>query len=147
MTPDAPARVDAGGTRVEVHRADDVVRARHLVRELATGTGFDLVTQTKLVTAVSELARNAVIHGGGGTVSVEVVNTDAVPRRTGIVVVVADDGPGITDLDQAMTGGWSSGTGLGLGLPGSQRLVHDFTIESTPGRGTRVRIAVWRRSR
>jgi serine/threonine-protein kinase RsbT len=143
----APADELGPPVRIELRTSDDVVLARHRARELATATGFDLVSQTKLVTAVSELARNAVGHGGGGRASFEVVRSDATPPRTGIAVVVEDDGPGIPDLDQAMTGGWSSGAGLGLGLPGSQRLAHEFEIDSAPGRGTRVRIVLWRRGR
>lgn len=133
-------------TTLPLRTTDDVVLARRRIREVAADAGFDLVTQTKLVTAVSELGRNAVVHGGGGGATVRVARHDqAPPLRTGIVVEVDDDGPGIADLDRAMTGGWSSGTGLGLGLPGSRRLVHEFDITTAPGRGTHVRIAVWRR--
>lgn len=143
----SPGGTTASSTWVELQEPDDVIRARHVVRELATSAGFDLVTQTKLVTAVSELARNAVGHGGGGGATVELVEGAPPGRRTGIIVVVTDEGPGIPDLRRAMTGGWSSGGGLGLGLPGSQRLVHEFEIDSEPGHGTRVRIVMWRRGR
>ena len=104
------------------------------------------MSQTKLVTAVSELARNAVVHGGGGRARMRVVRRDEIlPVRTGVLVDIEDDGPGIPDIDRAMTGGWSSGGGLGLGLPGSRRLVHEFRSTSTPGAGTHVAIAIWRR--
>lgn len=146
--PTAPV-ADAGDSseQVELRAADDVIRIRHRVRDLASRNGFDLVSQTKLVTAVSELARNAVQYGGGGRASFGLVQSGSGLPRTGIAVSIEDDGPGIPDIEQAMTGGWSSGSGLGLGLPGSQRLVHEFDIDSAAGRGTRVRIVMWRRGR
>ena len=122
----------------------DVLLARRTVRERATRLGLNLVTSTKLVTAASELARNTVIHGGGGHMVIDTVR-DPDLHRAGLRLVFVDEGPGIGDLDRAMTGGWSSGTGLGLGLPGSQRLVHEFDLTSVPGRGTRVSVVVWQR--
>lgn len=122
----------------------DVVRARHRVRDLAVGLRYDLVTQTKLVTATSELARNCLVHGGGGTMSVQRVDDGG---RTGLRLVFRDDGPGIADVQQALTEGWSSGGGLGLGLSGSRRLVHDFAVETAPGRGTQVTVVVWQSPR
>lgn len=149
MTAPATTVADAGdgAEQVELRAPDDVLRTRHRVRDLAARHGFDLVSQTKLVTAVSELARNAVEYGGGGRASFGLVESAGERTRTGIAVRIEDDGPGIPDVEQAMTGGWSSGSGLGLGLPGSQRLVHEFAIDSAPGRGTRVRIVMWRRGR
>jgi len=124
----------------------DVVHARRRVRERAMAVGLDLVSQTKIVTAASELARNTVIYGGGGQLHIDVVTDDTSVRpRVGLRITFVDEGPGIADLDRAMTGGWSSGTGLGLGLPGSQRLVHEFDIASTPGQGTRITAVLWRR--
>lgn len=122
----------------------DVLIARRSVRERATRLGLDLVTSTKLVTAASELARNTVIHGRGGHMVIDQVH-DPSTERDGLRLVFVDEGPGIADLDRAMTGGWSSGGGLGLGLPGSQRLVHEFDLTSVPGRGTRVAVVVWQR--
>lgn len=122
----------------------DVLVARRNVRERATRLGLDLVTSTKLVTAASELARNTVIHGRGGHMVIDQVH-DPGTERDGLRLVFVDEGPGIADLDRAMTGGWSSGNGLGLGLPGSQRLVHEFDLTSVPGRGTRVSVVVWQR--
>jgi serine/threonine-protein kinase RsbT len=106
----------------------------------AAEAGFSLVNQTKLVTAVSELARNAVVHGGGGEVSV-----DPVQRGTlrGVRLVVSDRGPGIADIAEALTDGHTTGHGLGLGLGGARRLVDDFSIDSAPGQGTTVTIAMW----
>lgn len=124
-------------------RADaDVVKVRQLVRQLAQQARLSLVDQTKLVTAASELARNTLVYGGGGEAEVAVV-TDG--RRTGVRALFADEGPGIPDLDLAMTDGWTSGKGLGLGLSGSRRLVEHFTIDTAPGAGTRIEIASWAR--
>jgi serine/threonine-protein kinase RsbT len=122
----------------------DVVRARHRVRDLAIELGFDLVGQTRIVTATSELARNSLLHGGGGRLTITQVQDGA---RRGLNLVFADDGPGIVDMKMALTDGWSSRGGLGLGLSGSQRLVDEFTLESTPGQGTRVEIVQWLRRR
>jgi serine/threonine-protein kinase RsbT len=121
---------------------DDVVRARQLVRNLALECRLSLVEQTKLVTAASELARNTLIHGGGGSVRVEVVTMGA---RRGVRAVFDDDGPGICDVELALTDGWSSGSGLGLGLSGSRRLVDEFELWSEPGRGTTVTVTKWGR--
>jgi serine/threonine-protein kinase RsbT len=118
----------------------DVVLSRQAVRRIAIQCGLRLVDQTKLVTAVSELARNAVIYGGGGEMDWMVVEEGA---RTGIRLVFRDSGPGIPDIRQAMTDGWTSGSGLGLGLAGAKRLVDDFDIQSGPGLGTRITIVKW----
>jgi serine/threonine-protein kinase RsbT len=119
----------------------DIVLARQLVRRLAQELGFSLVDQTKLVTASSELARNTVIYGGGGIMLWEVVTEST---RRGLRLSFIDEGPGIPDLGLAMTDGWTSGHGLGIGLAGSKRLVNDFAIESQVGVGTRVTIAKWK---
>lgn len=116
--------------------SDDVVRARHRVRALATELGFDLVAQTRIVTATSELARNTHLHGGGGELTISQVEDG---RRRGLRLEFTDDGPGIPDVATALTDGWSSKGGLGLGLGGTRRLVDEFSIESTPGEGTRWR--------
>jgi serine/threonine-protein kinase RsbT len=119
----------------------DIVRARQTVRKLSQSLGFGLVDQTKIVTATSELARNAVVYGLGGTMSCEIVRDGA---RTGLRLQFVDEGPGIPDVAQAMVDGWTSGAGMGLGLSGAKRLVNDFAIESAPGQGTRVTIARWK---
>jgi serine/threonine-protein kinase RsbT len=108
----------------------DIVRARQTVRKLSQSLGFGLVDQTKIVTATSELARNAVVYGLGGTMSCEIVRDGA---RTGLRLHFVDEGPGIPDVAQAMVDGWTSGAGMGLGLSGAKRLVNDFAIESAPG--------------
>lgn len=118
----------------------DVVHARQWVRKLAQQHGLRLIDQTKLVTAVSELARNTVVHGDGGDMDWAVVE---VGGRRGIRLVFHDRGPGIADLKLALTDGWSSGSGLGLGLTGARRLVDQFELDSTPGAGTRVTIIRW----
>jgi serine/threonine-protein kinase RsbT len=118
----------------------DVVVARQTVRKLALQCRMSLVNQTKLITAASELARNAVIYGGGGDMDWEFLEDGA---RNGLRLVFRDTGPGIADMKQAMTDGWTSGNGLGLGLSGARRLVDAFDIDSAPGRGTRITITKW----
>ncbi len=115
---------------------------REATRSAAAAAGFSLVSQTKLVTAVSELARNAVVHGGGGEVRIDAVANGA---TRGVRLVISDSGPGIADIDQALTDGHTTGHGLGLGLGGARRLVDDFSIDSVPGRGTTITIAMWAR--
>jgi serine/threonine-protein kinase RsbT len=121
--------------------SEDIVIVRQLVRALATKLGFSLVDQTKIVTAASELARNTVDYGGGGTVRLETV-TDG--RRQGLRLTFEDKGPGIEDVALALKDGYTSGGGLGLGLGGARRLSNEFEIVSRPGEGTRVSIARWR---
>jgi len=123
-----------------VRTEQDVVLARQEVRKLAVACGLRLVDQTKLVTAASELARNTVIYGGGGEMQWETVEQGL---RKGVRLVFADQGPGIPDIAQALTDGWTSGTGMGLGLSGSRRLVDEFELDSAAGRGTRVTITKW----
>ncbi|MGZ4592227.1 MAG: ATP-binding protein [Actinomycetes bacterium] len=127
---------------VDLRTDSHIVRARHFVRDLAVRLGYDPVTQTKLVTAASELARNTIVHGGGGRMTATEVSQGG---RTGVRLEFVDDGPGIVEVEQALTQGWSSGGGMGLGLSGSRRLVHEFAIDSAPGSGTRVTVIVWRR--
>ncbi|MFC8454785.1 anti-sigma regulatory factor [Kitasatospora sp. NPDC057223] len=119
-----------------------VVQARQLVRALAQECRLSLVEQTKLITAASELARNTLIYGGGGTMTAALVDERG---RRGVRLVFADQGPGIADIDLALTDGWTSGNGMGLGLSGSKRLVDDFTLDTAPGRGTTVTITKWAR--
>jgi serine/threonine-protein kinase RsbT len=126
-----------------IQSGDDVVRVRQHVRNAAAGTGLSLVDQTKLVTAASELARNTLIHGGGGVALVEVVK--AGNGRTGVKLAFVDSGPGIPNIDLALKDGWTSGTGLGLGLSGSRRLVDEFELKSEPGAGTSVVVVKWSR--
>jgi serine/threonine-protein kinase RsbT len=119
----------------------DIVLARQGVRRLTQELGFGIVDQTKLVTAASELARNALIYGGGGEMRWEILNDGA---RRGLRLHFIDQGPGIPDIERAMTDGWTSGTGLGLGLSGAKRLVSEFAIETAVGQGTRVTITRWK---
>jgi serine/threonine-protein kinase RsbT len=119
----------------------DIVLGRQAVRRLAQEQAFSLVDQTKLVTAASELARNALIYGGGGTLKWEVLK-DGI--KSGVRLTFQDAGPGIANLELALTDGWSSGTGMGLGLTGARRLVNEFDIESTVGSGTRVTVTRWK---
>ena len=126
-----------------IRTGDDVVRVRQQVRVLAAKSGLSLVDQTKVVTAASELARNALVHGGGGLARVDVV-TSALGRN-GIRIGFTDEGPGIADVDLALTDGWTSGDGLGLGLSGARRLVDEFELTSKPGGGTSVAVVKWSR--
>ena len=127
--------------RVEVRISDDVVRTRQVARSLAVETGLSLVDQTKIVTAASELARNMLDYGGGGQVSLDIVENGA---RRGLRLVFEDRGPGIADVEAALKDGFSSGKGMGLGLGGARRLSNEFSIVSKPGEGTTVTIARWK---
>jgi serine/threonine-protein kinase RsbT len=120
---------------------EDIVASRQKVRVLAQQLKFSLVDQTKMITAASELSRNTVVHGGGGQMRWELLD-DGV--RRGLRLHFEDEGPGIPDVKLALTDGWTSGGGMGLGLPGSKRLVHEFELQSAPGRGTRVSITRWK---
>jgi serine/threonine-protein kinase RsbT len=126
---------------VSITSSGDIVKVRQLVRQWAISLGFNLVEQTKMVTAASELARNTVDHGGGGQVRMQALNNEL---RCGLKLTFSDEGPGIADLEQALTDGFTTGSGMGLGLSGSKRLANEFDIESAPGRGTRVTITRWR---
>jgi serine/threonine-protein kinase RsbT len=119
----------------------DVVQVRQAIRNLAVELRFGLVDQTKVVTAASELARNTLDHGGGGTVLIEVLEDGL---RRGLRMIFEDQGPGIRDVNQAMQDGFTTGKGMGLGLGGSKRLTHEFAIESTVGVGTKVTIVRWK---
>lgn len=121
---------------------EDVVRVRQATRALAVAAKLSLVDQTKLVTAASELARNTLIYGGGGR-ALLTLTVDG--RRSGVRATFVDEGPGIPDLNLALTDGWTSGTGLGLGLSGARRLVDGFSLDSEVGKGTRVEIVKWAR--
>jgi serine/threonine-protein kinase RsbT len=126
---------------LEIRSPEDVVRVRQATRAAAIALGFSLVDQTKLVTAASELARNTLEHGGGGDVRIEAIDRGA---RKGLRLTFSDEGPGIADVNQALKDGYTTGSGLGLGLGGARRLSNEFEIDSTPGSGTRVRMIRWR---
>lgn len=123
-----------------IHIEQDVVLARQLARKLAQDCGMRLIDLTKLVTAVSELARNTMTYGCGGDMDWQIIEDGT---RTGLRLTFRDEGPGIPDLKLAMTDGWTSGGGLGLGLTGAKRLVDDFELETAPGAGTSVMICKW----
>jgi serine/threonine-protein kinase RsbT len=125
---------------IQIRSESDVVQVRQMVRFRAAELRFSLVDQTKLVTAASELARNALIYGGGGTAQIQLVEDGG---RKGMRIVFEDHGPGIPDIAAAMRDGFTTGSGLGLGLGGAKRLVNEFQIDSTPGVGTRVAITRW----
>jgi serine/threonine-protein kinase RsbT len=124
-----------------IRSSEDVVLVRQTVRRMAVGLGFGLVDQTKIVTASSELARNTLDHGGGGAAQLEIVENDT---KKGVRLIFEDQGPGIADIALALTDGYTSGGGMGLGLSGSKRLSHEFDIVSAPGQGTRVSIVRWK---
>jgi serine/threonine-protein kinase RsbT len=125
---------------VVIASQDDVVRARQVVRAAAASAGMSLVDQTKIVTAASELARNTYVYGGGGEMRVERVVGGG---RAGLRIRFTDEGPGIADVELALTDGWSSSTGLGLGLAGARRLTDEFELRSEVGKGTTVTVTKW----
>jgi serine/threonine-protein kinase RsbT len=129
-------------TMLPVRSGEDVVKVRQAVRTLAMDLGFSLVDQTKVITAASELARNTLAHGGGGEVRIERLNEG--PKRAGVRLTFEDRGPGISNIDLALTDGYTTGNGLGLGLNGARKLSHEFDIWSQPGVGTRVTITRWK---
>jgi serine/threonine-protein kinase RsbT len=127
---------------VAIHADQDVVRVRQTMRACAVKAALSLVDQTKVVTAASELARNTLIYGGGGIARIELVSDG---RRQGVRATFADEGPGIPDLELALKDGYTTGTGLGLGLSGARRLVDEFEIDTVPGEHTRVVVTKWPR--
>ncbi|HSY85361.1 MAG TPA: anti-sigma regulatory factor [Verrucomicrobiae bacterium] len=124
-----------------IRAGDDVVRARQAVRALALQAGFSLVDQTKIITAASEIARNTLDYGGGGELTLELLRDGA---RRGLRLTFVDQGPGISNIDQALKDGYSTGNGLGLGLSGAKRLSNEFEIHSKPGAGTKITLARWK---
>lgn len=124
-----------------IKTSDDVVRVRQIVRLWAAELKFSLVDQTKFVTATSELARNTLEHGGGGSMTAEMIENGA---KKGIKLIFEDQGPGIANIELALRDGFTTGSGMGLGLSGSKRLVNDFNIKSEIGRGTQVTIVRWK---
>ena len=132
---------NASTETLPLRNEQDIVLARQAVRRMCQTLNFSLVDQTKMVTATSELARNAVVYGLGGSLDCEIVNQGA---RNGLRLHVVDSGPGILNLELALTDGWTSGSGLGLGLSGAKRLVNEFDIKSEPGRGTHITITRWK---
>ena len=136
-----PDRVVIKGETIAVGASEDVVKVRRHTRAWAVEEGLTLTDQTKIVTAASELARNTLIHGGGGTVHLEVVSENG---RRGIRLTFEDQGPGIPDIQLAMRDGYTTGVGLGLGLSGSKRLCHEFEVQSKVNEGTRVIATRWK---
>lgn len=127
--------------KIDIRDQSDVVRVRHAVRSIALELGFSVVDQTKIVTAASELGRNTLIHGHGGTCLLETLDKDG---RPGVRLTFEDQGPGIADIELALRDGYTSGDGMGLGLGGARRLMSEFNITSTPGKGTIVSVIRWK---
>jgi serine/threonine-protein kinase RsbT len=127
--------------RLAIRSSEDVVRVRQLTRTCAVEAGLSLVDQTKIITAASELARNTLDYGGGGEVNMELVVDGG---RRGVRLMFEDQGPGIPDIQEALRDGFTSGSGLGLGLGGARRLSNEFAIESKIGAGTKVTITRWK---
>ena len=134
------AEASADVPTVALRTSEDVVRVRQAVRDLAVRIGFSLVDQTKLVTAASELARNTVDYGGGGACRLEQLEEG---DRVGLRLTFVDQGPGIADVEQALRDGYTTGTGLGMGLGGARRLVDEFQIDTGAGEGTTITVARW----
>lgn len=135
-----PVRVERSDDLL-LRSGEDVVRLRQAVRERAVAAGFSLVDQTKIVTAASEIGRNTVQYGGGGVARVAIILNGT---RRGVRLEFSDQGPGIADIRQALQDGFTTGTGLGLGLSGAKRLCDEFDIQSEPGKGTRVSLIRWK---
>ncbi|WP_436849152.1 anti-sigma regulatory factor [Streptomyces atriruber] len=127
-----------------IRSEEDLLTVRHAVRDATQRAGFGLVDQTRIVTAASELARNAYVHGGGGTLSLENVRQG---DRRGLRLAVSDEGPGIADVDQAFADGYTTGAGLGHGLGGARRLMHEFHVQTSPGLGTTITALRWNERR
>ncbi|WP_080237008.1 anti-sigma regulatory factor [Spirosoma rigui] len=125
---------------LSIRQESDVIQLTNHIRQQVLLLGMSALNQTKLSTAASELARNMLIHGGGGTVQLEQISRG---EQTGMRLYFADDGPGIADIERAMQSGYTTGTGMGLGLPGAKRLSDEFQLISKPGEGTRVTIIKW----
>ena len=136
-----PAAIVAKQESFQLRSSVDVVVARRGVRDWARDLGLSVLDLTKVVTAASELARNAVVHGGGGIMHLQVVRAGA---REGLRVIFKDQGPGISEIERAMRDGYTTGGGLGIGLPGARRLVNEFDVSSTPSEGTCVTIVRWK---
>lgn len=136
---------DFGETTIQITVEDDIVAARGTAREAAKVLGFGVVDQSRIATAVSELARNVVRYATDGRGEVVVRALGGTGTGTGIEIIVRDQGPGIADTEQAMAEGFTSGSGMGMGLPGTRRLMDEMLLESTPGHGTTVTIRKWRR--
>ena len=124
-----------------VRNEQDIVMSRQTVRKLTQELKFSIVDQTKMITAASELSRNTVVYGGGGEMRWEIISDGL---RHGLRLHFEDKGPGIPDMDKAMTDGWTSGGGLGMGLTGSKRLVNEFEVRTAVGQGTCVSITRWK---
>jgi serine/threonine-protein kinase RsbT len=135
-----PVIVDATET-MPVLAAEDVVRVRQAVRAQSVLLGFRLVDQTKIITAASEIARNTVDYGGGGTLAIETVRSGT---RRGLRLIFTDQGPGIADISKALQDGYTTGKGMGLGLSGAKRLSNEFDIRSEPGKGTTIALTRWK---
>ncbi|PRH79741.1 ATP-binding protein [Streptomyces solincola] len=139
--PPAGQRAGDGTARYPAASEEDLLALRHAVRAATVEAGFGLVDQTRIVTAASELARNAFVYGGGGTVEIRPLVSAG---RSGLRLTVSDDGPGIADLERCLTDGYTTGSGLGHGLGGARRLMHDFRVDTAPGQGTTVVVTRWR---
>jgi len=136
-----------GEQRIAIESDNDVVTARQRARELAAGLELTSTDQTLLATAISEIARNITTYATRGEVLLSIIRESGPPAREGIRVIARDQGPGIADIEQALQDGYTSGSGLGLGLPGARRLVDEFDIESAPSEGTTVTLVKWSRAR
>ncbi len=135
------SNTDVDAVVMPIRSDEDVVRLRQSVRELMIATGFSLIEQTKMITAASELARNTLRYGGGGEAHIEKLLNG---MRKGIGLTFIDHGPGIVDIAKALTDGYTTGGGMGLGLSGAKRLADEFELDSAPGQGTTVKISKWK---